>query len=201
VRCFEPCNRTLKFRKSLRTPKSRRTPKSPFWECECYLHTLPKWGCTIMLFISQNNDYLCVSCFILWCLMSLLWVIFNGLVVVIMFSLGWLFILYEVTNKLLWLFLLLLLSSFTWQVLWMKSYLWCKYSSFTNVQVFFSLHSIWSNRLSRPMGRLQTLHLSIHILHINVLFCVRLCFLLCFIWDGWSLIPMGSNYWYVQSLP
>ncbi len=38
ARCFDPCNRTLKFW------ESRRTPKSPFWECECHLHTLPKVG-------------------------------------------------------------------------------------------------------------------------------------------------------------
>ncbi len=36
ARCFDPCNRTLKFR------ESRRTPKSPFWECECHFHILPK---------------------------------------------------------------------------------------------------------------------------------------------------------------
>jgi hypothetical protein len=38
ARCFDPCNRTLKFR------ESRRTPKSPFRECECHPHTLPKVG-------------------------------------------------------------------------------------------------------------------------------------------------------------
>jgi hypothetical protein len=36
ARCFDPCNRTLKFR------ESRKTPKSPFWVCECHPHTLPK---------------------------------------------------------------------------------------------------------------------------------------------------------------
>jgi hypothetical protein len=35
-RCFDPCYRTLSFQ------ESRRTPKSPFWECECHPHTLPK---------------------------------------------------------------------------------------------------------------------------------------------------------------
>jgi len=38
VRCFDPCNRTLKFW------ESQRTPKSPFRECECLPHTLPKVG-------------------------------------------------------------------------------------------------------------------------------------------------------------
>jgi len=38
ARCFGPCDRTLKFRESW------RTPKSPFWECECHPHTLPKVG-------------------------------------------------------------------------------------------------------------------------------------------------------------
>jgi hypothetical protein len=38
ARCFDPCNRTLKFRESW------RTPKSPFRECECHPHTLPKVG-------------------------------------------------------------------------------------------------------------------------------------------------------------
>jgi len=38
ARCFDPCNRTLKFW------KSRKTPKSPFWECECHPHILPKVG-------------------------------------------------------------------------------------------------------------------------------------------------------------
>ncbi len=38
ARCFNPCNRTLKFQ------ESRRTPKSPFRECECHLHILPKVG-------------------------------------------------------------------------------------------------------------------------------------------------------------
>jgi hypothetical protein len=38
ARCFDPCNRTLKFW------ESRRTPKSPFRECECHPHTLPKVG-------------------------------------------------------------------------------------------------------------------------------------------------------------
>jgi hypothetical protein len=36
VRCFDPGNRTLKFR------ESRRTPKSPFRECEFHPHTLSK---------------------------------------------------------------------------------------------------------------------------------------------------------------
>jgi hypothetical protein len=38
ARCFDPCNQTLKFQ------ESQRTPKSPFWECECHLHILPKVG-------------------------------------------------------------------------------------------------------------------------------------------------------------
>jgi hypothetical protein len=38
TRCFDPCNRTLKFQ------ESRWTPKSPFWECECHPPTLPKVG-------------------------------------------------------------------------------------------------------------------------------------------------------------
>jgi hypothetical protein len=38
ARCFDPCNRTLKFW------ESRRTLKSPFQECECHPHTLPKVG-------------------------------------------------------------------------------------------------------------------------------------------------------------
>jgi hypothetical protein len=36
--CFNPCNQTLKFQ------ESQRTPKSPFRECECHPHTLPKVG-------------------------------------------------------------------------------------------------------------------------------------------------------------
>jgi hypothetical protein len=39
ARCFDPCNRTLKFW------KPRRTPKSPFQECEYHPHTLSKLGC------------------------------------------------------------------------------------------------------------------------------------------------------------
>jgi hypothetical protein len=38
ARCFDPCNPTLKFQ------ESRRTTKSPFRECECHLHILPKVG-------------------------------------------------------------------------------------------------------------------------------------------------------------
>jgi hypothetical protein len=38
VRCFDTYNQTLKFW------ESRRTPKSPFRECECHHHTLPKVG-------------------------------------------------------------------------------------------------------------------------------------------------------------
>jgi hypothetical protein len=38
AKCFDPYNQTLKFR------ESRRTPKSPFRECECHPHTLPKVG-------------------------------------------------------------------------------------------------------------------------------------------------------------
>jgi hypothetical protein len=46
-RCFDPCNWILKFW------ESRRTPKSPFWECECHLHTLPKVG--LRHFFTFNN--------------------------------------------------------------------------------------------------------------------------------------------------
>jgi len=35
---LDPCNRTLKFW------ESRRTPKSSFQKCECHPHTLPKVG-------------------------------------------------------------------------------------------------------------------------------------------------------------
>jgi len=38
ARCFDPCNWALKFWESW------RTPKSPFWECECHPHILPKVG-------------------------------------------------------------------------------------------------------------------------------------------------------------
>jgi hypothetical protein len=38
ARCFDPCTPTLKFQ------ESQRTPKSPFRECECHPHTLPKMG-------------------------------------------------------------------------------------------------------------------------------------------------------------
>jgi hypothetical protein len=38
ARFFYPCNWTLKFW------ESQRTPKTPFWECECHPHTLPKVG-------------------------------------------------------------------------------------------------------------------------------------------------------------
>ncbi len=37
-RCFDPCNRTLKFW------ESRRTPSSHFWECESHRHTCLKVG-------------------------------------------------------------------------------------------------------------------------------------------------------------
>jgi hypothetical protein len=36
MRGFDPCNRTLKFRESWKTPKSQ------FWECEFHLHTPSK---------------------------------------------------------------------------------------------------------------------------------------------------------------
>ncbi len=48
ARCFDPCNQTLKFK------ESRRTPKFPFWECECHPHTLPKVG--LRHVITQNNN-------------------------------------------------------------------------------------------------------------------------------------------------
>jgi hypothetical protein len=38
ARCFDPCNRILKFW------ESRWTPKSPFRECECHPPILPKVG-------------------------------------------------------------------------------------------------------------------------------------------------------------
>jgi hypothetical protein len=38
ARCFDPCNRALKFR------ESRRTPSSHFWECESHPHTCPEVG-------------------------------------------------------------------------------------------------------------------------------------------------------------
>jgi hypothetical protein len=38
ARCFDPCNRTLKFW------ESRRTPSSHFWECEFHPHTCLKVG-------------------------------------------------------------------------------------------------------------------------------------------------------------
>jgi hypothetical protein len=66
ARCFDPYNWALKFQ------ESRRTPKSPFQECECHPHTLPKvglqkwgpcttcswkvgpfWGLTDLLFVSS----------------------------------------------------------------------------------------------------------------------------------------------------
>jgi len=49
VRCFDPCNWTLKFR------GSRRTPKSPFWECECHPHTLSKQGCDTFHNLREKN--------------------------------------------------------------------------------------------------------------------------------------------------
>jgi hypothetical protein len=39
VKCFYPCNRSLTFQ------ESRRTPKSHFRECEWWPHTSLKWGC------------------------------------------------------------------------------------------------------------------------------------------------------------
>jgi hypothetical protein len=55
VRCFNPCNRTLKFW------ESQRTPKSSFRECECHPHTLPKVGS--WHFTSQTfGDYNCSDC-------------------------------------------------------------------------------------------------------------------------------------------
>jgi len=36
ARCFNPCNWTLKFQ------ESQRTPKSQFWECEFHPHTFSK---------------------------------------------------------------------------------------------------------------------------------------------------------------
>jgi len=38
AKCFDPCDRALKFW------ESQRTPKSPFRECECHPHILPKNG-------------------------------------------------------------------------------------------------------------------------------------------------------------
>jgi hypothetical protein len=46
ARCFDPCNQTLKFW------ESRKTPKSPFRECECHPHTLPKVG------LQHNRSFL-----------------------------------------------------------------------------------------------------------------------------------------------
>ncbi len=48
--CFDPCNRTLKFR------ESRRTPKSPFRECESHPHTLPKVGLQQKLISPSGNN-------------------------------------------------------------------------------------------------------------------------------------------------
>jgi len=45
ARCFDPCNRTLKFW------ESRRTPKSPFRECECHPHIFPKVGLQQILYV------------------------------------------------------------------------------------------------------------------------------------------------------
>jgi len=44
ARCFDPCNCTLSFWESQRTPESRRTPKSHFRECEWRPHTSLKVG-------------------------------------------------------------------------------------------------------------------------------------------------------------
>jgi hypothetical protein len=46
---FWPCNRTLKFW------ESPMTPKSPFWECECHPHTLPKVGLQHCFPINQTS--------------------------------------------------------------------------------------------------------------------------------------------------
>jgi len=50
ARCFDPCNWTLKFR------ESRKTPKSPFRECECHLHTLPKVGLRHIPYHSKQTN-------------------------------------------------------------------------------------------------------------------------------------------------
>jgi hypothetical protein len=54
ARCFDPWNWALKFW------ESRRTPKSPFRECECHPHTLPKVGLRHMWFFQNINIFLCI---------------------------------------------------------------------------------------------------------------------------------------------
>jgi hypothetical protein len=51
ARCFDPCNRTLKFR------ESQRTPKSPIRECESLPPTLPKVGLRHTLPLSTISQY------------------------------------------------------------------------------------------------------------------------------------------------
>jgi hypothetical protein len=52
ARCFDPCNRTLKFR------ESQRTPKFPFRECESHLHTLLKVGLQQTLFLGHCTNFM-----------------------------------------------------------------------------------------------------------------------------------------------
>ncbi len=52
ARCFDSCNRALKFW------ESRRTPKSPFRECECHPHTLSKVGLQHFYLFTHPFTYL-----------------------------------------------------------------------------------------------------------------------------------------------
>jgi hypothetical protein len=51
VKCFDPCNRTLSFW------ESRRTPKSHFRECEWQLTFPSKWGCNNLWFCLVDYLY------------------------------------------------------------------------------------------------------------------------------------------------
>ncbi len=65
ARCFGPYNWTLKIR------ESRKTPKSPFRECECHPHTLPKvllWQYSLIN--NTTNQYFVVYYNVHYCLQS-----------------------------------------------------------------------------------------------------------------------------------
>jgi hypothetical protein len=56
VTCFDPCNWTLKFWESW------RTPKSPFQECECHLQFFQKWGCDMVQVRNQKYYFSGLTC-------------------------------------------------------------------------------------------------------------------------------------------
>jgi hypothetical protein len=69
ARCFDPCNCTLKFR------MSQRTPKSPFWECECHSHSSKSGVTTYILscFHPRRQSVFLNPIIIQWKIIALVW--------------------------------------------------------------------------------------------------------------------------------